>query len=293
MTEWCNRLDKLCNIANASPQAAYAAYIHGEQHKYTHFLRTIADISHLLKPLDDIITNKFIPALFGDNISPNDRELFALPIKKGGMGLRIVSETADGSYNNSSKITGPLKQRIINQTNELPSPEDVCAARTETMTTWKEATNEKQSSLIERQTPIIKRNLEELSQPGASSWLGALPLSDQGFNLNKNEFQDALNLRYDKKLKNLPSTCPCNQPFTVTHAMNCHREGFINKRHDKIRNFEAQLLKKVCSDVQVEPPLQPVPSGVTFHRSANTSDDARLDFFGHSYDKCRHSMPEK
>lgn len=124
---------------------------------------------------------------------------------------------------------------------------------------------------------MLQKNIEQLSEPGASSWLGARPLTDQGFNLDKGEFQDALNLRYDKHLKNLPLKCPCGKTFDVTHAMNCHRGGFINKRHDIIRNFEAELLKQVCSDVQVEPPLQPVPNGITFHRSANVTADARLD----------------
>ena len=46
--------------------------------------------------------------------------------------------------------------------------------------------------------------------------------------------------------------------------------------HDSIRNFEAHLLKQVCNDVQIEPPLQPV-GNVVFNRSANVRDDARLD----------------
>ena len=134
-----------------------------------------------------------------------------------------------------------------------------------------------QDTLLEKQTQAVQRNMEQLSLPGASTWLGALPLKDQGFNLNKEEFQDALNLRYDRPLKNMPSKCSCNKTFSVTHAMNCHRGGFINSRHNSIRNFEAQLLKQVCNDVQIEPPLQPVPDNITFNRSAITTDEARLD----------------
>ena len=122
----------------------------------------------------------------------------------------------------------------------------------------------------------MKINLEQLSSSGASSWLGAYPLKEQGFNLNKSEFQDALNLRYDKPLKSMPSKCPCDKKFDVTHAMNCGRGGFIIARHDQVRNFEANLLRQVCNDVEVEPPLQSV-NGFTFHSSANTSEDARLD----------------
>ena len=106
--------------------------------------------------------------------------------------------------------------------------------------------------------------------------LSARPLKEQHFDLNRGEFQDALNLRYNKPLRNLPTKCPCNQPYTITHAMNCHRGGFINNRHDNIRDYEASLLKKVCNDVQVEPPLQPC-DGFTFRPCVNTSPEARSD----------------
>jgi hypothetical protein len=59
--------------------------------------------------------------------------------------------------------------------------------------------------------------------------------------------------------------------------MNCKRGGFINARHDTIRDFEASLLSQVCTDVELEPHLQPVTTEILSGRSANTSADARLD----------------
>ena len=38
--------------------------------------------------------------------------------------------------------------------------------------------------------------------------------------------------------------------------MNCKRGGFIIMRHNDIRDFEANLLKRVRNDVEIEPPLQ-------------------------------------
>ena len=40
--------------------------------------------------------------------------------------------------------------------------------------------------------------------------------------------------------------------------MNCKRGGFISTTHNNIRDFQANLLTKVCKDVEIEPPLQPV-----------------------------------
>ena len=276
MSEWCSRIQRLSKIAQSNPHAAYSAYMIGEQHKYTYFLRTIPDIAHILKPLDDAIDNYLIPSLFGCNITPSEREILTLPIKSGGLGLRIFGESSNDCYKSSAAITLPLKNQIISQSTSLPNVNDVVNSRKSVTAEINDRSKRKFTSIIEKQSELTKRNLEQLSHPGASTWLSAIPLKEQGFNLNKSEFQDALNLRYDKPLKDLPSTCPCGKLFSVTHAMNCHRGGFINARHDSIRNFEAKLLKLTCNDVQVEPSLQPCGS-MTFHKSAIVNDEARLD----------------
>ena len=51
------------NFAKSQPQAAYAAFCFGEQKKYSHFLRTIAGMRELLKPVDKIIQNDLAPRL--------------------------------------------------------------------------------------------------------------------------------------------------------------------------------------------------------------------------------------
>ena len=64
------------------------------------------------------------------------------------------------------------------------------------------------------------------------------------------------NIRYGNKLRGLPQKCPCGQPFDLIHALNCKKGGFIIIRHNNIRDFEVDLLKKVCADVETEPQLQ-------------------------------------
>ena len=277
VSEWCSKLKVLSKMAHSNPQTAYAAYIFGEQHKYTYFMRTIQGISDILKPIDDVMDNEFIPALFGSNITPNEREIISLPIREGGLGLGVQHKNSDACYAVSKAITEPLMKQIISQDQQLPSCEEVKQARSAGAQMIQRQLEEKINNVQMNQTPTMKRNLEQLALPGASSWLSALPLKEQGFNLNKSEFQDALNIRYDRVLKNLPSKCACDKKFDLTHAMNCTRGGFISNRHDSIRNFEAKLLKQVCNDVQVEPALQPIPEGRQFHSSANTRNDARLD----------------
>ena len=106
--------------------------------------------------------------------------------------------------------------------------------------------------------------MELASEKGASGWLSVLPLADQGFTLNKGEFRDALALRYDDSIPDLPSICPCGESFSICHALNCHRGGFVIMWHDSIRNFEAAMLRKICKDVEIEPQLQPL-EGAMIH----------------------------
>ena len=87
-------------------------------------------------------------------------------------------------------------------------------------------------------------------EKGASSWLQVLPIKDQGFCLNKGEFRDALLLRYNKTINDLPSKSPCGQAFSPEHAMSGKKGSFVHVRHDEIRDIQATLLKEICNDVK-------------------------------------------
>ena len=53
--------------------------------------------------------------------------------------------------------------------------------------------------------------------------------------------------------------------------------GLVHSRHDDVRDLFATLLKDVCHDVEVEPHLETL-TGEVLSSSANSSDEARLDF---------------
>ena len=91
----------------------------------------------------------------------------------------------------------------IEQSKVLPSEEVVKEAKATGVVRMKEYESQRATELKTSLPTETQRKLEQLSQPGASSWLGALPLESQGFNLTRGEFQDALALRYDKPVKKL------------------------------------------------------------------------------------------
>ena len=78
---WCEEIIKLSEFAKTQPHAAYSAFCHGEIHKFTYFLRTISGMQEYIKPLDHLITNKFIPTLLQAIITDQDRVLYSLPVK--------------------------------------------------------------------------------------------------------------------------------------------------------------------------------------------------------------------
>ena len=123
----------------------------------------------------------------------------------------------------------------------------------------------------------MKRRMEMAQEVGASNWLTALPIRAKGFSRNKQEFVDALALRYGWPINGLPQLCTCGNTFNIDHAMTCKTGGFISIRHDEVRDLTAQMVREVCHDVRVEPVLIPVNGRILDLRSANTADDARVD----------------
>ena len=83
-------------------------------------MRTIQDIDEHLKPLDDIISNTFLPTLLDSIVTDNERSLFQLPVRLGRLRMSILSEVASEHLENSKKITAPLVTIMILQGDTLP-----------------------------------------------------------------------------------------------------------------------------------------------------------------------------
>ena len=84
-------------------------------------------------------------------------------------------------------------------------------------------------------------------------------MKEMGLYLNKREFRDAIKLRYDWPIDDIPRTCVYSEAFSVEHAMICKRGGFVIQRHNELRDIEAELLNMVCSDVACMQPAPPQP----------------------------------
>lgn len=118
-----------------------------------------------------------------------------------------------------------------------------------------------------------ERRVELAAEKGASNWLTVIPIKEMNFNLNKREFRDAIKLRYDWEITDLPAMCTCGDFLTVDHAMVCRHGGLIIQRHNEIRDLEAEMLRMVCPDVETEPVLKEI-TGEELNRGANRAPDA-------------------
>ena len=248
---WTQELLQLAENATSQPHAAYAAFVHGLSSRWTYLSRTIPEVSDLFQPLEDAIHQVFIPSLTGrPPCSKLIRDLLALPVRLGGLGLTNPTVICDDNFQASVKLTAPLVAVIATQDQTLEiDPNDIFVAKTEIRASNRQHSEDRANVIYSQLTPEMKRCVDLTKERGSSSWLSVLPLSEQGFHLHKGEFRDALCLRY----------------------------GWSLTRHKEIRDLTASLLTEVCPNVAIEPHLQPL-SGESFRlASTNTDDGARLD----------------
>ena len=115
VNEWCAENEKLSDYAKSQPHAAYTAFLHGEMHKFTYFMRTIPEMNIYIEKLDEVIKNRFLPSLLETFVTEQERKLFSMPTRFGGLGIPIMKESAEQQYSASKKITAPLVTIMLMQ----------------------------------------------------------------------------------------------------------------------------------------------------------------------------------
>ena len=89
-----------------------------------------------------------------------------------------------------------------------------------------------------------------------------------------------------------PSLCAGGAPFSVEHVLSCPKGGLPSLRHNEIRDLTTNLPTEICSQVCVEPELQPAHNPDEFLlATSNTQEGARLDiaengFWGGRSERC-------
>ena len=283
--KWKSEIEKLSEIAKSQPHAAYSALTKGLSSRWNFLLRTVPNTADLMQPLEDAIRHLFIPALIGRQINDEERRIFALPCRMGGMGISNPVARALSDFETSDRITSVMAALIVNQSTQYntSTQQQLKEKRSISRREKWQKQNDDLDDLKEVLTASQQRSLSLAGEKGASTWLTALPIENMGFTLHTRAFRDAVFLRYGWTPPFLPTNCICGNAFSVEHALSCNRGAFPIRRHNEIRDLTAELLSHVCYDTCLEPGLQKLNDERFQLRTANTDDNARLDISANGF----------
>jgi len=254
--QWCDAVEKLSKQALTQPQAAFSAFTKSLQCEWAYLHRVMPDFGTHFGPLEKAIKEQFLPSLFGSEVSANERELFSLPCRIGGIGVRNPESTAKSAYETSREASEVVVDSIKrNRTyNSLDHRRQIETAKCHLRIKQSEEDSLTLERILGEFDVPHQRAIKRISENKISSWLTVLPLSQYQFDLSAVEFRDALALRYRRPLLNLPALCDgCGEQFTVDHAMNCKKGGLIIQRHNEIRDALGDLANLAWSQVHREP----------------------------------------
>ena len=287
---WVDEIHLLATISLSQPQSVFSALTHGLMNRWTYLSRTCPNITTFLLPLEEAIRTVLLPSITGQS-APNDnqRDIFSIPCRLGGLGIPDPSYSSAEQYSNSQLVSFPLTTLVLTQSDIIP-PElyiDQLNAKKLIRSSRFQFLAEKTSEVRKSLSPTLLKLFDIASEKGSSTWLSVLPLRTHGYHLHKGAFRDGLCLRYGWEPPHLPEACICGAKFNVDHAFNCPCGGFPSIRHNELRDITAALMSEVCHNVTIEPTLQPLSGETLNPRSAITEDDARSDVRAEGFWSCR------
>ena len=94
-------------------------------------MRTLLDVQDVLEPLESAISRVLIPAIIDRQCGQLERDILALPVRLGGLGIADPSSDATFDYTSSVKVTAPLFEQIVSQVHQLPKDSLIRSAQQE------------------------------------------------------------------------------------------------------------------------------------------------------------------
>jgi hypothetical protein len=261
MKEWVAMTAKLADIAELQPQAAYTAFRLSLSAQWSYLLRVVQEAHSEMKPLEDAIATKFLPALLSGHVTAQERAVLSLPARMGGMGVRDPSQETLSlqTAREASKVLVPAIMEGV--------PFDVKEHKAQRHRAGRECREQRQeldqeiydTALASWRTedPLKARALERAHDYKASSILTDVPLDATHTALAPEEFMDFVTVRYNRTLVKVPATCDgkgCRGVlFTREHALDCKYGGKTISRHNAIRDTLGSLCKEWKTEVTWEP----------------------------------------
>ena len=153
----------------------------------------------LFQPVEDALAQVFLPALLGVDADwvAEHRDLLALPVKCGGLGIPNPVDEGDRHHATSVGATAHLAAALAPEGPAFSLGEHVVVARearSAARATRMGALEEKLAALTQGRPQVERRRIKRSRECGA--WLTVVPLQWAGTGLEAEEFRDAIRLRY-------------------------------------------------------------------------------------------------
>ena len=181
------------------------------------------------------------------------------------MGVRNPIKTAKIAYTTSRAGTRNIVDAIKGKMEfSLPDHNDLMSDAMANMHT----TLQQQDEVILHSTLAnselnakTRRAIQQAVEGKTSSWLTALPIAHHHFDLSATEFRDALALRYNRPLLNMPANCDgCGAATSLEHALDCKKGGLVTQCHNEVQDVIGDLAsvevvkEPVVQEAKVYPP---------------------------------------
>ena len=176
----------------SQPHTAYIVFIKGCKLKFTYFMRTIDSFEDYVDPIQEAIDDLLLPTLFGQSEPlPNEvRLLVTLTTAQGGLGMPDLRAEAPQQLAAWKTITTARVDSIKSQSTFMAPGESFTEELKRHHQSLKRARDEeKMEGINSTLSPDLLRLVNQSRDKGASSWLNAMPLADQGLALNKQEIR--------------------------------------------------------------------------------------------------------
>ena len=229
------------------------------QFEWSYLQRILPSCEEAFTPIWNTLYQYFWPAIFEGTISDHEKQLFSIPARLGGMGVRNPIESAKIAYTTSRAGTRNIVDAIKGKM-EFSLPDHKMSDAMSNMHT----TLQQQDEVILHSTLAnselnakTRRAIQRAVEGKTSSWLTALHIAHHHFDLSATEFRDALALQYNRPLLKMPANCDgCGAATSLEHALDCKKGGLVTQCHNEVRDVIGDLASVVFKEVVKEPVVQ-------------------------------------
>ena len=200
-------IHKLASIAKRCPQAAYAGMVYSLQAQWQYLQCMTPETADSSADIDTVLTNVFLPALFGETDYAVPREQLLLPVRQAALGLPLATHTAMDNFLASDVATAKLSRSLLHDEmldmgGYLKSARETCsltrAAHAETAT----------YTLMDIGANASAPQLRQLTRAQETdAWLTTMHSTLNGTALSKDKFLDSIHLQFSLQSLGLSRQC--------------------------------------------------------------------------------------